>query len=119
MKRNTLILLVLFFGFVFALTTVAGAAETAKTKGETKTITGKVEKGKIVAEDGKEYKVANDTKGKELFKDHMGHKVEVTGKVSEKDGKATIKISSIKHISGGEEGAKEGMKGMKGKEGTK
>ena len=119
MRRNTLILLVLFFAFVFAVTIAAGAAETAKTKGETKTITGKVEKGKVVAEDGKEYHVANDAKGKELFKDHMGHKVEVTGKVSEKDGKTMIKISSIKHISGGEEGGKAGSKEKGGKEGTK
>jgi hypothetical protein len=102
MKRNILSLFVLFFVFVFALTMVAGAAdEKAKSKAMDTTIVGKVEKGKIVAEDGKEYKVADNAKGKELMKDHMGHKVEVTGKVSEKNGQATIKISTIKHLSGG------------------
>jgi hypothetical protein len=97
MKRNILSLFVLFFAFVFALTMVAGAAEKAMDT----TVVGKVEQGKIVAENGKEYKVADDAKGKELMKDHMGHKVEVTGKVSEENGKATIKISTIKHLSGG------------------
>ncbi len=111
MKR----LAVLFVTVAFALTMGSGYAlaamsnmnmsksdKTAQaTTSKEETITGKVMEGKIVANNGKEYTVVNDAKGKELFKDHMGHMVEVKGKVSEKDGKDTIKLSSIKHLSNG------------------
>lgn len=103
MKRNMLSLTVLFVAFAFAFTTISGVvlAQTKATepKAKSMTITGKVMEGKIVADNGKEYAVENDAKGKELMKAHMGHKVEVKGVVSEKDGKETIKISSIKHLS--------------------
>ena len=102
MKRNRLILTVLFVAFAFAFTTISGVALVQKATGpkaKSMTITGKVMEGKILADNGKEYAVEDDAKGKELMKDHMGHKVEVKGKVSEKDGKETIKISSIKHLS--------------------
>jgi len=81
------------FALVFAVTMVGNVMA------KTMTITGKVEQGKIMAEDGNEYAVADNAKGKELMKDHMGHKVEVKGNVTEKDGKQTIEISSIKHLS--------------------
>ncbi|MGZ3570127.1 MAG: hypothetical protein ACXVB4_19255 [Pseudobdellovibrionaceae bacterium] len=109
MKR----LAVLFFAFAFALTMGSGYAfaamsnmsksdKTAQaTTSKEETITGKVMDGKIVADNGKEYFVENNAKGKELFKDHMGHMVEVKGKVFEKDGKQMIKLSSIKHLSNG------------------
>jgi len=112
MKR----LAVLFVAFVFALTMGTGMAmaqgassststnkmeQSATSKAETMTVTGKVMDGKIVADNGKEFFVENNAKGKELFKDHMGHMVEVKGKVFEKDGKEMIKVSSIKHLSGG------------------
>jgi len=102
MRRGILSIAVLFVAFAFALTMVSGVALAQKTtepKAKSETITGKVMEGKIAADNGKEYIVVNDAKGKELMKDHMGHKVEVKGKVSEKDGKETIKISSIKHLS--------------------
>lgn len=102
MRRNMVSLVVFFVAFAFALTMVSGVALAQKAtqpKAKSETITGKVMEGKIVADNGKEYAVADDAKGKELMKNHMGHKVEVKGKVSEKDGKETIKISSIKHLS--------------------
>lgn len=101
MKGNALRLAVLAFAFIFAATmsmTMVGGA-VAKSKSETMTIVGKVQQGKILADDGKEYMVADNAKGKELMKDHMGHKVEVKGKVSEKNGQQKIVISSIKHLS--------------------
>ncbi len=109
MKR----LAVLFVALAFALTMGSGYAlaamsnmsksdKTAQaTTAKEETITGKVMEGKIVTDNGKEFTVVNDAKGKELFKDHMGHMVEVKGKVSEKDGKEMIKVSSIKHLSNG------------------
>ncbi len=103
MKRYMLSLTVFLVAFVFVFTTISGVAlaqtKTTEPKAKSMTITGKVMEGKIASDDGKEYAVENDAKGKELMKEHMGHKVEVKGKVSEKDGKQTIKISSIKHLS--------------------
>lgn len=103
MKKNILVITVLFVAFAFAFTTISGVAlaqtKAKEPKTKSTTITGKVMEGKIVADGGKEYAVEDDAKGKELMKEHMGHKVEVKGKVSEKDGKETIKISSIKHLS--------------------
>jgi hypothetical protein len=103
MKKNILSLAVMFVAFAFAFTMITGVAlaqtKAAEPKAKSMTITGKVVEGKIVADNGKEYAVENDAKGKELMKDHMGHKVEVKGAVSEKDGKEMIKISSIKHLS--------------------
>ncbi len=112
MKRLAL----LFVAFAFALTMGSGMAmahgkssststdkmaQSTSSKEETMTVTGKVMEGKIVADNGKEFFVENNAKGKELFKDHMGHMVEVKGKVFQKDGKEMIKVSSIKHLSNG------------------
>jgi len=108
-------LAVLFIALAFALTMGSGMAMAhgkssststdqmaqATSKPETMTVTGKVMEGKVVADNGKEFFVENDAKGKELFKDHMGHMVELKGKVFEKDGKEMIKVSSIKHLSNG------------------
>ncbi len=68
------------------------------TYGETAILTGKVEQGKIVADDGKEYLVADNAQSKELMSKHMCHQVQVMGTVTEKDGKNTITISSFKHL---------------------
>jgi hypothetical protein len=81
---------------VYGLTMTGVAA--AKT-GKSVDIVGKVETGKIVADNGKEYFVSDNAKGKELMQEHMGHKVEVKGKLTEKNGKDTIDVSSIKHLS--------------------
>ncbi len=103
MRRGMLSIAVLFVAFAFAFTMVSSgvalAQKTVVAKAKSETITGKVMEGKIAADNGKDYTVVNNAKGKELMKDHMGHKVEVKGKVSEKDGQETIKVSSIKHLS--------------------
>ncbi len=97
MRRVALTLSLVMLAFVFAFTMVGGAIA----KAETMTITGKVEQGKIVADNGKEYMVFDDAKGKELMKDHMGHKVELKGKLEDKSGQEVFVISSIKHLSNG------------------
>jgi len=80
-------------GFAVGNTMAAG--------GKKMDITGKVEQGKIVADNGKEYMVADNAKSQELFSKHMCHQVKVTGNVTEKDGKDTITISSFKHLAEG------------------
>lgn len=102
MRKSILGVVVCFVVFAFALTTISGVAfaqKATQSKGKSMTVVGKVSEGKITSEDGKEYSVVNDAKGKELMKSHMGHKVEVKGKVTEKEGQQSIKISSIKHLS--------------------
>ena len=97
MRKTALSLVAITVAFVFALAMVGGVM--AQGEAKTLTIVGKVQEGKILAENGKEYAVVNDAKGQELMKEHMGHKVEATGKVEKKDGQETIVISSIKHLS--------------------
>ncbi len=101
----TLSLMVLVLAFVLALGFVAANTMAAGGKMATGVkkmdITGKVEQGKIVADNGKEYIVADNAKSQELFSKHMCHKVEVKGTVTDKDGKDTIEISSFKHLAEG------------------
>ncbi len=100
MKRNTTIsLTVLVLAFILAFGFVA--RNTFAAKGKKVEITGKVEQGKIVADDGREYMVTNNAQSKELMSKHMCHQVQVTGTVTEKDGKETITISSFKHLAEG------------------
>ncbi len=98
-QNVTLSLMVLTLAFVLALGFVAGNASAAG--GKKMEITGKVEQGKIVADNGKEYMIADNAQGKELMSGHMCHQVQVTGTVTEKDGKDTITISSFKHLAEG------------------
>jgi hypothetical protein len=95
----TLSLMVLVLAFVLALGFIAG--NTLAAGGKKVDITGKVEQGKIVADNGKEYIVADNAKSQELMSKHMCHQVEVKGTVAEKDGKETITISSFKHLAEG------------------
>ena len=101
----TLSLMVLVLAFVLALGFVAANTMAAGDKmaagGKKVDITGKVEQGKFVADNGKEYMVADNAKSKELMSKHMCHQVEVKGTVTEKDGKDTIRISSFKHLAEG------------------
>jgi hypothetical protein len=98
MKRTVLTFFVLFFAVAFTMTMATGSVM-AKEKSEKMTIVGKVEQGKIVADDGQQFTVADNAKGKELMTDHMGHRVEVKGKMEHKDGQDKLVVSSIKHLS--------------------
>ncbi len=98
MKRTVLTVFVLFFAVAFAMTMATGSVM-AKAKSEKMTVVGKVEQGKIVTDSGQQYTVADNAKGKELMSDHMGHRVEVKGKVEHKNGEDRLVVSSIKHLS--------------------
>lgn len=99
-NTNTAVsLTVLVLAFALALAFAAG--NTLAAGGKNMDIKGKVEQGKIVADNGKEYMVAANAKSEELFSKHMCHQVEVKGTVTEKDGKDTITISSFKHLAEG------------------
>lgn len=97
MKKNFARLAVLMLALVFALAMTAAPALAAKEM----TITGKVEEGKITADTGQTYMVKENSKSKELMKDHMGHRVEVHGKVDTKGGEQWITVERFKHISAG------------------
>jgi len=99
MKSTLLSIMVLALAFVLALTFAAG--NVSAMGGKKVDITGKVLQGKIVADNGKEYAVADNAKGQELMSGHMCHQVEVKGMVTTKDGKDTITISSFKHLAEG------------------
>ncbi len=101
MKRinTTLSLMVFALAFVLALGFIAGNVLAAG--GKKVDITGKVEQGKIVTDNGKVFMVADNAKSQELMSGHMCHQVEVKGTVTEKDGQETITISSFKHLAEG------------------
>ncbi len=99
MKSTLLSIMVLGLTFVLAAAFVAG--NVSALGGKKVDITGKVMQGKIVADNGKEYAIADNAQGQELMSGHMCHQVEVKGTVTTQDGKDTIKISSFKHLAEG------------------
>jgi len=99
MKGTLLNIMVLGLTFLVAAAFVAGRV--SATGGEEVGITGKVLEGKIVADDGKEYAIADNAQAKELMSGHMCHQVEVKGTVATEDGEDTITISSFKHLAEG------------------
>ncbi len=99
MKSTLLSIMVL--ALTFALTLAFAAGNVSALGGKKVDITGKVMQGKIVADNGKEYAVADNAKSQELMSGHMCHRVEVKGTVTTKDGQDTITISSFKHLAEG------------------
>ncbi len=99
MKSTLLSVMALSLAVVLAMTFVAG---NVLAKGNKKVdITGKVEQGKIVADNGRVYMLADNAKGQELQSGHMCHQVEVKGTVTSRNGQDTIKVSSFKHLAEG------------------
>ncbi len=99
MKSALLSVMVVVLTLVLAMAFVAG--NVSAWGGKKADITGKVEQGKIVADNGKEYIIADNAKGQELMSGHMCHQVEVKGMVTAKNGTDTIRVSSFKHLSEG------------------
>ncbi len=98
MKSTLLTIMVVALTFVLALGYVASVSAWGGKKAD---ITGKVEHGKIVTDNGKEYVLAHNAKADELMSGHMCHQVEVKGTVSHEKGQDTIKVSSFKHLAEG------------------
>ncbi len=99
MKNTLLSITALALSLVVALTFAAG--NVSALGGKKVDITGKVIQGKIVADNGKEYAIADNAQGQELMSGHMCHQVEVKGTVTTQEGKDTITISSFKHLAEG------------------
>ncbi len=99
MKSTMLSIMVLALTFVVGMAFVAG--NVSAWGGKKADITGKVEQGKIVADNGQEYMIAHNAKGQELMSGHMCHQVEVKGFVTKKAGEETIRVSSFKHLAAG------------------
>lgn len=99
MKSTLLSIMVLALTFVIGMAFVAG--NVSALGGKKVDITGKVEQGKIVADNGREYTFADNAKSKELMSGHMCHQVEVKGTLVKENGKEMLRISSFKHIAEG------------------
>ncbi len=98
---KSILLSIMVLAITFAVTAAFVTGNVLASGGKKVDITGKVMQGKIVADNGKEYAIADNAKGQELMSGHMCHQVEVKGMVTTKDGKDTIKISSFKHLAEG------------------
>ncbi len=96
MKRNfvkyAVLLLVLTFAFSMTVSNAAAA--------ERATITGRIEHGKIVADNGRTYILTHNLRGRELINDHTGERVEVHGWLSKSRAKNFISVDRIDHIYG-------------------
>ncbi len=99
MKSTPVSIVALVLTFLVAAAFVAG--NVSALGGKKVDITGKVMQGKIVADNGKEYAIADNAQSQELMSGHMCHQVEVKGTLVTKDGKDTITISSFKHLAEG------------------
>ncbi len=90
--RHLVLLLVLTFAFSIPVSNAAAACGS--------TITGRIEHGKIVADNGRTYILSHNFRGRELINDHTGQRVEVHGNVSKSRAKNYISVDRIDHIYG-------------------
>lgn len=75
------------------------AAMAASATASEKTIIGEVNDNYQVVSDRQVYEIDNTEKGKELAENHVGAKVEVTGRVVERDDMKILTVISYKVLS--------------------
>jgi hypothetical protein len=80
---------------MFCALAIIAAVSAKALLAEEMTIKGQVSQEGIVADDGQTYAVADDEKGTALLK-LVDKKVEVTGKVEEREGKKVITVTDYK-----------------------
>ncbi|HSR11489.1 MAG TPA: hypothetical protein VLS90_08570 [Thermodesulfobacteriota bacterium] len=98
MKVNTNIMRILVLFVVMGFAVSLGASTASAAKGVT--ITGRIEHGKLVADNGRTYILKHNTRGRELLLDHPGQRVEVHGWLSNTRAQNILSVDRIDHIYG-------------------
>ncbi len=96
MKRNIGRFGVVFLALALALSMTVSSVAAAKGV----TITGKIEHGKLVADNGRTYTLSHNFRGRELIHDHTGERVEVHGTLSKTRAKNIVTVDRIDRIYG-------------------
>ena len=94
MQRKTLLRWLLTGLMTILITVLAASAMAAE-----KTVIGKVNDNYQIVSDSQIYEIDNTEKGKDLAENHVGAKVEVLGKLNERDDMKILTVVSYKVLS--------------------